>query len=88
VIWPNLTGSGNETAAQLLSPPLGARQYYKVQIDMVQTSCGYAEPFMDYVEDRQALTKWTENRSAAGVNDYWQEKNVTSINGQPTGIFD
>jgi hypothetical protein len=130
LLWLNLTGSGNETAAhlldtnrltimwcafngpprilrvygsaqtihprdedwqscaQLLPPPLGARQYYKVQIEMVQTSCGYAVPFMDYLEDRQVLSKWTEKRGAVGINEYWQEKNVTSINGLPTGIFD
>jgi hypothetical protein len=55
---------------------------------MVQTSCGYAVPFMDYLEDRQVLSKWTEKRGAIGINEYWQEKNVTSINGLPTGIFD
>ena len=64
------------------------RQYYRVTIDLVQTSCGYAVPFMDFKEDRQVLHNWAEKRGAQGVRDYWQERNQTSIDGLPTGILD
>lgn len=128
LLWLNLTGSGNETAAHLLdinrltlmwcafegSPrilrvygraetihdnhpdwqacteilpaPTGARQYYKVDIELVQTSCGYAVPFMDFKEDRQVLSMWAEKRGDEGIKDYWREKNTVSLNGAPTGI--
>jgi len=129
IVWMNLTGSGNETAAhlldsnritlmwcafenlprilrvygsadaihprdaqwdecaQLIPPPVGARQYFKVHIDLVQTSCGYAVPLMDYVEDRQVLSKWSEKRGEEGIREYWQEKNQLSIDGSPTKII-
>jgi hypothetical protein len=129
LLWLNLTGSGNETAAHLLDrnrltimwcafsgPPrilrvygtadtihprddawsectellpaqLGARQYFKVHIDLVQTSCGYAVPLMDFVEDRRALSLWSEKRGQDGVEAYWAEKNQSSIDGLPTRIL-
>lgn len=129
LLWLNLTGSGNETAAHLLdinrmtlmwcafegaprilrvygsaqvihprdpewsdctqqiAAPLGARQYFRVHIDLVQTSCGYAVPLMDFVEDRRALTLWTEKRGPEGIETYWADKNATSLDGQDTHIL-
>ena len=129
ILWMNLTGSGNETAAHLSEsnrmtmmwcafegPPqilrvygtaqvfhprdarweefsiqlpsaLGTRQYFLVSIDLVQTSCGYAVPFMDYVEDRRVLSKWAENKGEKGISEYWHERNQLSIDGKPTGII-
>ena len=128
LLWLNLTGSGNETAAHIydtnrltlmwcafegpprilrvygqaeiihprdsawsactatLPAPLGARQYFKVHIDLVQTSCGYAVPLMDYEADRDVLTRWAEKRGAEGVAEYWAEKNTHSLDGLPTHI--
>jgi Pyridoxamine 5'-phosphate oxidase len=127
VIWLNLTGSGNETAAHLAAqnrvtvmwcsfttrpmilrvygtartihvtdpdwparsahfgPTPGARQIFDMQIDLVQTSCGYAVPFMDYREERPTLRDWAVQKDDA-ISDYWAEKNRTSIDGFPTGI--
>lgn len=130
LVWLNLTGSGNETAAHLrdsnrmtlmwcafeglprilrvygtsdtvhprdaewddcariVAPTLGARQYFRVHVDLVQTSCGYAVPRMDYVEDRQVLAQWSEKRGEQGIRDYWRDRNQRSIDGLPTGILD
>ncbi|MBV7379086.1 pyridoxamine 5'-phosphate oxidase family protein [Maritimibacter dapengensis] len=130
ILWLNLTGSGNETAAHLADTnrmtlmwcsyttrplilrcygtaravhprdadwddlvahwgdPLGARQVYDMQIDLVQTSCGYAVPFMDFSRDRDTLAKWADDKGPEGIHAYWDEKNTTSIDGLPTGIFD
>lgn len=66
----------------------GARNIFVVQVESVQTSCGFAVPFMDYQEDRQILTEWTEKKSDKEIETYWKEKNVNSIDGFPTGIFD
>jgi Pyridoxamine 5'-phosphate oxidase len=71
-----------------LFPPLsGARQLFDVQLDLVQTSCGMAVPFMDYKQERDELNKWAEKKGQEGIQEYWHEKNTTSLDGHPTGIF-
>ena len=129
ILWLNLTGSGNETAAHVaevnrmtlmwcafsgpprimrvygsaevihprdsqwiectrhIPPVLGARQYFRVSVEMLQTSCGYAVPLMDYVEDRVALAKCSEKRGTEGIADYWRENNQRSLDNKPTGIL-
>ncbi|WOF74685.1 pyridoxamine 5'-phosphate oxidase family protein [Parvibaculaceae bacterium PLY_AMNH_Bact1] len=129
LIWMNLTGSGNETAAHLADtnrmtimwcafegPPrilrvygeaetihprdpaweaceklipveTGSRQYYRMKIDLVQTSCGYAVPLYEYEGERDVLRDWADKKGRDGVHDYWDEKNQTSIDGLPTGVL-
>lgn len=128
IIWLNLTGSGNETAAHLALDPRitlmwcsfttrplilraygtgravhrgdagwaglaaqlpdqpGARQIVEVTIDLVQSSCGFAVPFMDYREDRPVLKTWAEGKGPEGLRTYWDERNRHTIDGLPTGI--
>lgn len=129
LVWLNLTGSGNETAAHIkaanrmtlmwcafagppkilrvygraeivhprdenwqecaewLPPQAGARQYYVLEIDLVQTSCGYAVPLMELTAERDVLTRWTEKRGPTGIEAYWRERNQVSIDGFPTDIL-
>lgn len=128
VVWLNLTGSGNETAAHLLENPrmtilfcafegkplilrlygqakiyhegdagfqqhihqfpkiLGSRQIIELNIDLVQTSCGFAVPFMDYKEERTQLLDWAAHKGEEGIKQYWQDRNQQSIDGFPTGM--
>ncbi len=128
VMWLNLTGSGNETAAHLqhnnritimfcsfdLKPlilrlygtakvyhpqnkewnkfidyfpkNLGARQLIDIKIDMVQTSCGFAVPFMEYKGERDVLAVWAQNKGSKEIEKYWKDKNSTSLDGVDTGI--
>ena len=72
-------------AAPFGDPP-GARQVYDMNVDLVQTSCGYAVPFLDFRADRDTLAKWTEDRGEDGIRAYWDEKNRATIDGAPTGI--
>ena len=65
----------------------GARQIFEVDVELVQTSCGYAVPFYDLVGERPTLKKWADNRGREGVEEYWQEKNTKSLDGKNTGIF-
>ena len=65
----------------------GARQIYDVTLEMIQTSCGYAVPFMDYAGERDVLRIWTENKGADGIADYWATRNKTTIDGAPTHIL-
>jgi hypothetical protein len=74
-----------ETAYGNEEPP-GARQIVCLDIEMVQTSCGYGVPLFDYKEDRPTLRRWAENQGVDGVAAYWREKNVRSIDGFETGV--
>ncbi|WP_304237351.1 pyridoxamine 5'-phosphate oxidase family protein [Jiulongibacter sediminis] len=71
----------------MFPPDNGARQIFKVNVDRVQTSCGFAVPLMDFKEDRQVLAKWSENKGREGIHDYWQEKNLKTFDGVDTGIL-
>jgi predicted pyridoxine 5'-phosphate oxidase superfamily flavin-nucleotide-binding protein len=73
--------------AALFPEMVGSRQVFEMTVDLVQTSCGFGVPLFDYVADRDNLTKWADNKGAEGVAAYWQEKNVKSIDGKPTGIL-
>ncbi len=130
LIWLNLTGSGNETAAHTLKQPRmtlmfcsfegkplilrvygkaraihprdeewakwitlfpeypGSRQMFLVDVDSVQTSCGFAVPSFQYQGDREDLVYWTNKIGDEGVTNYWKEKNQTSIDGKPTQILE
>ena len=67
--------------------PLGARQIVRLDFDLVQTSCGFGVPKMDYVAERDNLQRWAENKGEDGIRDWWREQNQTSIDGLPTGIL-
>ncbi|MGL5009755.1 MAG: pyridoxamine 5'-phosphate oxidase family protein [Paracoccaceae bacterium] len=128
ILWLNLTGSGNETAAHLaadprmtlmwcgfekrplilraygtariihrshpewpalaacLPPQPGARQIFDVTIDLVQSSCGFAVPFMDFAGDRPVLHDWAVDKGEDGLRAYWADRNTHTIDGIPTGI--
>jgi hypothetical protein len=66
----------------------GVRQIMVIDIDEAQTSCGYAVPQYELVRERPTLVKWAEKQGDEGLQDYWRRKNVKSIDGLPTGIFD
>jgi hypothetical protein len=76
-----------QTLYPLFDPLPGARQIFILDIDLVQTSCGMAVPFYDYVGDREQLNNWAEKKGQAGIEEYWREKNVVSIDGQESGII-
>lgn len=131
VIYRDLTGSGNETAAHLLEngrltlmfcafegaplilrlygqgravargcdeyrellaawfgneEPLGTRQVMVLDVDLVQTSCGYGVPEFAYVGERPTLTRWAEAKGPAGIEEYWRTRNARSLDGLPTGM--
>lgn len=64
----------------------GARQMVRLDVEMVQTSCGYNVPLFDYVSERDTLRRWAESKGPEGLDQYWREKNRFSIDGLPTGI--
>lgn len=130
IVWLNLTGSGNETAAHLLKNTrmtimfcafegkpmilrlygkakiyhkrdsafndlshlfpenIGARQIIEMKVDLVQTSCGFAVPFMDFKEERTTLNNWAIKQGEDKIEDYWKNRNTQSIDGFETNILE
>ncbi len=128
IVWLNLTGSGNETAAHLREndrmtlmfcafegepkilrlyghakihhpespeweahigrfPSLpGARQVIVMEVDLVQTSCGFGVPLFAYQGDREMLKEWANKKGEEGIKAYWKERNNVSLDGKPSGI--
>jgi hypothetical protein len=125
VVWLNVTGSGNETAAHLLEssrmtvmfcsfvrepmilrlygtaravqpgdaewdglvglfpPRVGSRQVFVMDVDLVQKSCGYAVPLMDFVAERTVLDSWASKKGEEELVAYRREKNSVSLDGRP-----
>ena len=129
VVWMNLTGSGNETAAHLLKNKrmtilfcafegkplilrlygdakiyhqrdeefhgyrklfpknLGTRQIILMDVDLVQKSCGFAVPIMDFKEERTTLNAWAEKQGRDKIEQYWSDRNTQSIDGFETNVL-
>ncbi len=66
----------------------GTRQIIALKINKVQTSCGYAVPTAEHFTERSTLKKWAEKKGDDGIKQYWKNKNVTSMDGLPTRIFE
>jgi hypothetical protein len=64
----------------------GERQIIVLDVERVQTSCGYAVPRMDNPRARDTLVRWAENKGPDGIEQYQQAKNVVSIDGLPAPV--
>ncbi|WP_298779351.1 pyridoxamine 5'-phosphate oxidase family protein [uncultured Polaribacter sp.] len=129
ILWLNLTGSGNETAAHILEnnkitlmfcafdgnpnilriygkgkaihpkdeawndaiklfPEIpGARQIFDITVESAQDSCGMSIPFYEYKGERNQLNDWAISQGKEKIEQYWEDKNQTSIDGLPTDIL-
>jgi len=65
----------------------GVRQIVVLDIESVQTSCGYAVPRYELREERETLTRWADKKGPDGIAEYQRRHNVTSIDGLPTGLL-
>jgi hypothetical protein len=133
VVYLDLTGSGNETAAHLKAdgrltlmfcafegPPMilrlygrgrvlsrgggeyaavlrtrfggaeqvGARQMIQLDVEALQTSCGYAVPNLVFRAERPGLDAWAEKKGADGLVAYRAQHNQVSIDGLPSGFVE
>lgn len=78
--WANVRGAFPELP--------GERQIILMEIDSVQTSCGYAVPLMNPASERDTLAHWAEKKGPTGLLDYWRDKNQISIDGLATGLLE
>jgi hypothetical protein len=68
--------------------PLGARQIVRINVDLVQTSCGYGVPLFEYIGERSTLHRWAEQKGDEGLEEYRLQKNAHSLDGLPTGLVE
>jgi len=68
----------------------GTRNIFKLNIELVTMSCGTGVPQMQVVHNRADtdLLPWYDSLGAEGMEQFWRKKNVQSLNGKPTGLFD
>jgi hypothetical protein len=67
---------------------VGERQIIVINIESVNTSCGFGVPVYEFKRERNELIKWAEKKGEEGIRQYWQDKNQKSIDGLPTNIFE
>jgi Pyridoxamine 5'-phosphate oxidase len=70
------------------SLPLGSRQIIRLRFDLVQTSCGYGVPLFAYKAERPSMDNWAVAKGEAGIEAYWREKNLVSMDGLETGFME
>lgn len=69
--------------AALFDPIPGLRQFVVLDLERIQTSCGYAVPRMDDARPRDTLRRWAERKGEEGLERYRREHNARSIDGLP-----
>jgi hypothetical protein len=83
---------GTEAYAGLLDEAFGgvespgARQIVRLDVKMVQTSCGFGVPFFEFVSEREQLKTWAAAQGPEGVEAYRANRNSASLDGLPTGF--
>lgn len=63
----------------------------RLDVDLVQTSCGFGVPLFDYQGERSSMDNWALAKLKDGPDalvQYQRETNATSMDGLPTGLFD
>jgi hypothetical protein len=66
----------------------GARQIILLHIESLQTSCGFGVPVYDFKGDKKESHRLLNWEHRLTKEEYWKEKNQTSIDGLPTHILD
>ena len=82
--------AGWAKAAAQFPEMAGTRQIFDMTIEAVQTSCGTGVPLMDFKADRvhDELVPYFDELGAEGVEEFWRKKNVKTIDGYETGLFE
>ena len=57
-----------------------------LDIESVQTSCGFGVPRFEFQEERPTLVDWCEKKGPDGMEQYRRDKNQISIDGLPARV--
>jgi len=74
--------------SKLFEPHASARQTIDFTIKLVQTSCGFGVPLFEFASERDNMDRWLASRGDEGIEEYWREKNLVSLDGLPTHILE
>jgi hypothetical protein len=64
----------------------GARQIMVLDIESIQTSCGFGVPIFGEGTERKTLKDWAQRKGETGLANYRREHNRVSIDGLDTGL--
>lgn len=74
------TAGFDELAREFPAIP-GIRSIVRIAVERIQTSCGYAVPFLGYQGERETLVEWAERKGSDGIETYHRTENRESIDG-------
>jgi hypothetical protein len=77
-----------QTFYSLFKPLPGERQIIVLEVDSAQTSCGFGVPVYEFKEERKTLIEWANKKVEQGIYEYWEAKNLKSIDGLPTKLLE
>ena len=63
------------------------KQIFDVQVDIVQKSYGNAMPPLHFNEQQDILEKGRSEQANRALNEYWEDRNQESTDGNPTNII-
>ena len=66
----------------------GERQIIVLDVESVQTSCGYGVPLFEFQQERGSLIEWAKKKGEQGIKEYWAAKNLKSIDGLTTKLLE
>ena len=68
-------------------PDVATRQFFEMKVELVLTSCGYAVPQYEFIKERDTLQKWSDKKGREGIEEYWAENNVLTLDGVETNVL-
>jgi len=66
---------------------IGARNIFDLRVDLVQSTCGWAVPLMDFQMQREDLNDHWRKRGQDGLEASWKRNNLVSLDGRLTRLF-
>ncbi|MBX3357335.1 MAG: pyridoxamine 5'-phosphate oxidase family protein [Phycisphaeraceae bacterium] len=69
--------------AAVFPPRPGARAVIRIHVKRVSYSCGFGVPLMEFRGHRTRLEEHCEQKGEAGLREYRERKNRTSLEGLP-----
>ena len=83
VVLPNEPEFGSLLNFFPSRPAPGLRSIIDVAVSRISDSCGYQVPLMEYLGDRDLLTRWAQRKSDEDLQEYRSTRNARSIDGLP-----